>query len=385
MKQIRKYTIVFILFIITMISVIVYFYFRFKRIEVLNTSKELLSDLYSLNSGDYVFKDGYVYKDNKKLNNKYYLNGNGLINIDKYKNIKFYINYNDKCIYKSSLGNTKLLNKNCSGFDTVDVIYNKNNSIISFTSNKSNLEYKVSRKDDFKGIWIKEEYSDNLILKYYSDGDNYIWFKDIDGNISEVIKFNIGCLNTNKAKYDSGVFYCTGSTVILDDLDWIVVEDTNRSIKLMKQKALDDKLYQNLDNITHKWSSSYINYYLNNDFINKLSTSTQNKLLEYKICDDDNNYSCSNESCNGHLEEDIIINNWKCDNYTKSKIKIISYDEFNTLYSKSNNTKILNGNYWAINSYVYGKGSSIQDNGEIYIMEELSKLLDVKPVITLKK
>ena len=398
MKQIKKYTIVFILFTIVMISIMIYFYMRFKRIELLNNSKDLLSDLYSLNNGEYIIKDGYLYKDDKKITNKYYLDGNGRVLIDKYSNIKFYINTNNKCIYKSSLGRIKLLNNNCSGYKDIKVTYNKNNSVISFSSSIKNLEYKISNKNNFKGEWIKQDYKDNLVLRYYKDGDNYIWFKDEDGNISDVMKFNIDCLSTNTTKFDPNVFYCTGSTVVLDDYDWIVVEDTNEKIELMKKTPISEKLSQCLNvvdnnycfytkeaNNTHRWSNSYINYYLNSSFYDKLSDDTKSIIIDFNICDDVNNFSCDNESCNGYTKEEIAYNNWKCNKYTKSKIKIISYFEFNTLYDKSSNKKILNGNYWAINSYEKDKGSSIQSNGEIYILEDLTRKMDVHPVISIIK
>lgn len=368
-------------------------FFSFKRsdIRLLNKAKDMLNNLYKLEPGNYSFIDG-------KVNDYYYFDGNGNIEIDKYGNIKMLINTNNGCISKTSLGNIKLIDGKCNSYKKIESKIIKNNSNISFILSENNLEYKISNKDDFKGSWIKEKYNDNLILSYFKEGTNYIWFKDSDGNISESLKFEVSCLFTTKAKYKSSVFYCTGSTIILDDIEWIVIEDNNMNIKLMKRTPLEEKMSQCLnkenDNYcfysknnknTYKWSNSYINYYLNNDYINKIKD--KDKLKNFYICDEYDNFSCDNESCGGRTREEINYNNWKCNKYTKSKVKIISYDEYNLLFSKINNKNknIIDGNYWAINSYELDKGSSVQYDYDFYILEDLTNKIDVRPIIQLSK
>ncbi len=353
----------------------------------------MLNDLYLLEEGDYSFKDGI-------LNDKYYFDGNGTIIVDKYGNIKFNINTQNGCISKTSLGSVKYSNSKCDSFKIIDSKIIKNNSSISFELSENDLEYKISKKDDFKGTWIKENYDKNLVLDYYKEGDNYIWFKDSKGNISNSFKFNVNCLNAEKANYKSDVFYCTGSTLMIDNIEWIVIEDNNSSIKLMKRIPIENKIsmcldknnndycfYSKKEKNTYKWSNSYINYYLNNEYIKKLSTDIYEKLNDFYICDDYNSFKCNNESCGGRTQDEFIYNGWYCNHFTKSKVKVISYDEYNLLYYKigNDNKKIIDGNYWAINSYKLDYGSSVQYNYDFYILEDLTKKLDIRPIIQITK
>lgn len=397
MKQKKKYFIVIISFIVLMFLVLLFFMKKYEEINIINKSKELLSDLYNTKEGDYKLKKGILFSNSGSvINKKYYFDGNGNINIDEYGNVKFKINYKNKCISKTSVGNIELNNNECDDFYTFNVNIVKNNSKISFISEEKDLSYKISYNDDFKGKWNNIE-TDNLLLKYYREGKNYIWFKNKDGNLSNKIVFEVDCLDTKKAKYNKDVFYCSGSTVMVDDIEWVVIEDNTISTKLMKYLPIDEKFspcynseskfcfYTKNIRIPHKWSNSYINYYLNNVFINKLSNETISLLVNNEICNDYENHSCNNEICGGYSKEEIEYNNYACNNYIDSKIKIISYDEFNYVYSRSKDKKVINGNYWAINTYVNDKGSSIQYNYDFYILEDLTNKLDIKPVIILRK
>ncbi len=134
-----------------------------------------------------------------------------------------------------------------------------------------------------------------------------------------------------------------------------------------------------------KWSNSYINYYLNNVYIDTLSEVLKNRLITKYICDEYEHYNCEGESCGGNTKEIINENNWVCTNYTPSKIRLISYYEFNNIVSNSKNIETLNGNYWTINSFTKSYGSVVQNNYEFYILEDLNNKLNVKPVITITK
>ena len=83
--------------------------------------------------------------------------------------------------------------------------------------------------------------------------------------------------------------------------------------------------------------------------------------------------------------EEIDKNEYMCNSYSKTKIKLISYDEYNYVYRRTKFTNILNGSYLAINSFSIDKGTSIQYDGSFYIEEDLLKSKDIKPVIILSK
>ncbi len=385
MKKRDKYFLVIMIFLMIMVLVLSYFYKRYNNTDLLNESKVLLSDLYKMKSGTYELKNGILYNSNNEIvNNKEYIKASGFIYIDKYLNVKFKLNKDNSCISKTSLGKIKFENNSCTDFKEISVTMVKNNVNISFETNES-LEYMVSNKDDFKGIWTKQDNNQNIIIKSYNEGKNYVWFKDNEGNLSESYSFNINCLDTTNANYNSEVFYCSGSTVILDDIKWVVIKDNNSSIKLMKYLPLDNKMEFTNDLNNFNWSTSLINNYLNNIFIKELSNETVNKLLTTEICDDYYNIYCDGEVCGGRSKEEIEKNNFVCTNYTNSKIKLISYDEFNYAYSKTKNKDVLNGNYWSINSVDLGNGTSIQYNLDYYILEKINNKLDIKPVIIINK
>lgn len=365
------------------------------NISAKNKTNILLQDLYELEEGDYYLKDGIIYKDNYKVSNKFYVNASGEINKDKYNNVRFSLSYKDRCIYKTYMGTINIEQRVCDGFDDIDISINRNNNKISFISSVKNLEYRISNEDDFKGEWIHEEYSDNIVLKYYSEGKNYIWFKDSEGNLSDVYEFSVDCFRSTKSKYDENVFYCSGSTVNLDGIDFVVVKDSNSSITLMKylpdikinqctKNSSEYCFYEKKNKNTYDWKNSYINYYLNTEFIKKLSSNTKDKLIDSEICID-NNSVCDNESCVGRTKEDIIRNEYTCNNYINSRVRLITYNEFDYVYKRASNKNVLNGNYWALNSFYNDYGSSIQYNLDFYIYEDLTKELDIKPVIVLRK
>ena len=77
--------------------------------------------------------------------------------------------------------------------------------------------------------------------------------------------------------------------------------------------------------------------------------------------------------------------NYSCKNYTKSKIRIISYDEYNRAYKLIDDKDCIRGNYYAINSYEKDKGTSVQYSDEFYILEDLTNKLDIRPVISISK
>ena len=399
MKQKVKITIILIIFSLIMIYVFSYFNKKYSEVDYINVGKAILSQSYGMKEGTYNFNDGVI-SMGKTLyeNDKFDISGEGVIDKDKYGNIKFYINSNGHCIYKNSLDNVKYMDSECQRFENLVVDIIKNNNNVSFSSLDDNLSYKISDKDDFIGEWISEDYTGNITLNKYSQGKNYIWFKNKNGVISDVIEFNIDCLNSNGANYNKEVFYCSGAIVKIDSLDWIVVSDNSSEITLMKKTALSDKMshctafksnscyyIDENDYVSYKWSNSYVNMYLNDYFINELSASTKYNLQATEICDEFDNMSCNEESCGGLKKEEINKYGYTCDNYTYSLVRLLSYKEYNKLFVALNENSLIRGNYLLINSFSNNKASIVDSNYEVFIEEDILSLNKIRPVITLKK
>lgn len=393
MKKRSKYVLVLVSFLIIMSLVIFFFMNKYKNINIKNKAINLLEKVYKLEKGEYEYKDGVIYNDtNSYVSDSYDIKGKGKINIDKYGNVKFYINSDSICIYKNSLGNIEISNNNCNSFNDIDIQMINNNNKVSFITNRNNLEYMISTKDDFKGKWIKNNES-TVVLNSYNEGNNYIWFKDKNGILSDVFKFNIECLQTKNTKYDKNVFYCTNSEVIIDNINWIVIKDDSNEITLMKKDSLKDKythcmkednecLFINYDE-KYNIENSYIINHLNSVYINDLSKETISSIVEEEICIDNKNL-CDDEMCIGYTKEEIEKNNYICDKYTKTKIRLITYDEYNYIRSKVEASSIGN-NFYILNSFIENKASIIDNNYDVYINEDFNSPHYIKPVITISK
>ena len=121
-------------------------------------------------------------------------------------------------------------------------------------------------------------------------------------------------------------------------------------------------------------------------YIKTLSSELSSKIKNDAICDDFINVGCDdNEGCGGYTEDEITKNNYTCNNYSKSKIRIISYNEYVKLYDSVKNKSILKGNYWIINNGIEEFGSSVLYSGNVYVKENFVNKLDIKPVFTISK
>ncbi len=396
MKQGIKYTIILLLFFIAMFFIVSFFSDKYDNVSYENLGKDLLKKLYELDEGEYEYKFGVL----SNTDNIYRweinpIDGEGLVNVDKYGNIKFFINVNTGCIYKTSMGNVKYMKTKCNQLYTVDIETIKNNNRVSFKSSFQDLEYKISDKDDFKGEWIKKEYSGNLLINSYNEGENFIWFKDRDGNISEVVSFSVDCLNTKNSIYDKDVFYCSGSVVNVDGIEWIVIRDESDKITLMKKNSLDEKLSHcdlfedaycsGNDSSLYRWSTSKVNDYLNNSFVNELSENTKAQLVTEYICDEYLNNTCDEKNCGGYKKSYINKNDWACVDYTPSKVRLISFDEYNYIYGKIGESSLIKGSYLMINSFIHNKASIVDNNFSVFINGEILEEFKIRPIITLKK
>ncbi len=382
MKKNYKYVIVVITFLLIMAGIIFYFKERYNKIVYKNSANHLLKEVYNLEMGDYIFSHGYLINSmGKKINDVKYFDGNGNINKDKYGNVKFFINTDDYCLYKTSLGKIRVSEHKCSSYGKIDLEQTSNNSVVSFKSDKF-LYYKVSNHDDLKGDWI---YGGNdIVIKSFDEGDNYIWFKDSEGRLSDVIKYNMSCIYTEGNKYDENIYYCIGSSIVIDGTDWLVVDMSNDEMTLMSRYAIGSMpLYEGTKD--YKWSNSNVYFKLNNDYINSLPSSIKDKIIVKSICDNYSIQGCkNNEGCGGYLKEVINENKWYCSDYVDSKVRLLSYDEYNRIYMSPHKNNFIS-EYWIINTFEKNKGSVIQSNGEVYIMEDLSSSINVKPVITISR
>ncbi len=390
MKKGFKYFIVIVLFIFIMGVIITYYINERNNRRLISSAKVLLEDLYELEEGEYKYSNGNI-----NGLDKYYFDGDGVVNVDKYGNVKFYITSVNKCVYKTYMGNIKVENS-CPSEKEIKVSINRNNKIVSFDSDIPNLDYKVSSEDDFKGVWYSTK-SENVVLSSYSSGDNYIWFKDKDGNLSEPYKFSVDCFDSNGLEYDSSLFYCTGSVVKLDDMYWLVLSSKKDENVLMMKDNFDDRFamcdkkqsdfcYYEKDSVSHyRWENSMVHDYLNNNFINKLSDNTRSLLKDNYICNDYSYNGCKGEGCAGYIKEYIDKEGFSCFDYSKSKVRIITYEEYNRVFKYSKNLDYFSGNYWILNSYKEDTVGAVEEVGNVFMYENPTNKRDVRPVITLNK
>jgi len=397
MGKVKKYIIVFVIFVLLMCFVLVYFMFRKENTKLLNNGRELLSYIETLDSGDYDFKDGLVYTSSGSVtSDKYFFSGNGNINKDKYGNVSFKINYKKQCIYKNKMGHVSVESK-CPSEKDIKVEIVKNNDIVSFVSEIENLSYKISNNDDFGGSWEKSE-GKNVVISSYNSGMNYIWFKDDNGNLSEVYDFNVECLDSNGEEYDPEIFYCKGSKVTLDNKKWLVLNSRSDSTTLMLAEALIDRYAMCSTSVTktcfytshmdnpYKWSLSIVKNYLNNEFINELSDDTRSKLVPKLICDVYEDTGCDEDKgCGGYLKEDIEKSKYECEKYSSSLIRVITYEEYNDIYNNIEDMKDFVGNYWILNAYGKNVASTVEEKGNVFILEKPTNKKQVRPVITITK
>lgn len=386
-RKIKNMVIIIGLFIISLVSVVLFFTKNIRDVKLKNKTSEIINYVLKLDSGTYTYKKGVLY-DNKNniVTTDYYLNAEGTFTKDIYGNVSLEINTDNRCVYKLPLGKLKVKSE-CKKPNNIKIGMSRNNSTITFIFNTRISSYLISKEDDLKGKWVPLN-SKRLVLNMYEKGKYYIWFTDEKGNLSKKTEFDIDCLLSENAEYDSNILYCISSTVKLDNNNWIVVEDSNKEITLMRLEALDNKMSHSIINSTgeYKWSTSLINKYLNNEYINTLDKDIVNGLKEVSICDNKSNTTgCdADDGCGGYKKETIDKYKWNCEEYTKSKVRLISFDEYSMLYDDLKNKEIIRGNYWTINAGKESKtGVSILYDGSVYTNEVDNAVLDVHPVITI--
>ena len=106
------------------------------------------------------------------------------------------------------------------------------------------------------------------------------------------------------------------------------------------------------------------------------------KLAEKETFDD--TYKFCESIQGGYTKEEISSNNWSCNKYTKSKIRIINYYEYSLIVNKFKDISLFKGNYW-MSDISNDNGYSLTSSGDVYIYENYNNKLDVRPIITIKK
>jgi recombinational DNA repair protein RecR len=136
----------------------------------------------------------------------------------------------------------------------------------------------------------------------------------------------------------------------------------------------------------YKWSLSIVKNYLNNEFINELSDDTRSKLVPKLICDVYEDTGCDEDKgCGGYLKEDIEKSKYECEKYSSSLIRVITYEEYNDIYNNIEDMKDFVGNYWILNAYGKNVASTVEEKGNVFILEKPTNKKQVRPVITITK
>ena len=387
MKKYKKILLLIIIFIISLICIFIFFGENISKIRIKSKIINIIKVINKYDEGQYHFKNGVLYDSNNNIRNTdNYIEFEGNFIKDKYGNIEVNLSNDKYIVCKTSLGEITLSNE-CN-IENISSEITRNNSLISFSFNKKIKSYSLNNKDELSNDFIDVTYDEVLSIGFESEGNYYIWFKDEYGNISKPINFDVECLLSDESYYNNKILYCSGSKIIIDDDEWLVINDKNNKMDIMKLDAIDNKLSHYEKEETYKWSTSNINNYLNNQYINTLPNIIKNNIIEMEICDTQSGISgCDSEDgCGGYKKSTIEKNEWECSTYTKSKIRLLSFDEYSSLYKIMQDKYILYDNYWLINTSNNNTSAlSILDNGEVYVLEDATTKLKIKPVITISK
>lgn len=399
----KKIIIVLVVILIVLIEVLLFFFFDDIKKKILLNKVNNMSDIIkNLDEGTYSFKSGIIYdKDDNIINDVVYLDGNGKIIKDKYNNTRISIETDKYCINKTSTKVIKITEGTCKHNNIIKYEISKNNKTLSFSFHVDIVAYKLSDNDDYVGEWIKVKHDkkENLIINFATQGKYYIWFKDKYGNISNSKRINIECFFADNATFDKNIIYCPGSVVNIDNMKWIIMSENEEEITLFSLESVykashcikesGEICYKNSDGmLEYKWSNSAVNSYLNNVFIRNLNSNIIESIVEKEICNmPSGTKGCdSDDGCGGYKKETIEKYKWSCNEYTKSKIRLISFEEYSNLYDSIYDKSIVKGHYWTMNSNKESlRVTSILKNYEVYVKEDALTELDIRPVITISK
>lgn len=375
------------IFIMVLCGILFFFGDNFKKIGIKSKVIDIVKEISNYNEGSYYYKNGVIYdSDNNIKNTDYYIEMQGNFNRDKYGNVEVNISNNEYLVCKPYLGEINVSNE-CN-LKSIEAYLTKNNSLISFTFNNKITSYYMNNEESLSGNFIDVSYEDVLVIGFDRIDNYYIWFKDEYGNISKPLNFDVNCFMGEGSIYNNKTLYCNGSTIIIEDEQWAVISDENKELNIIKVLPLENKLSHYEVETEYRWSTSQINNYLNNGYYNILPSVIKDNLISKEICDSvSGKEGCDSEDgCGGYKKETIEKHNWECESYTNSKVRLISYEEYSSLYKNIYDKKLLSDNFWTMNSSNNSSSAlSILDNGEVYVLEESKNKLNIRPVVTISK
>ncbi len=398
-----KIIIVFVLAVAVCFFTLKFLYNKILENDTKNSLEEIINLISFYENGEYILKNNILYdKNGNKIKTKMMNGTSQLIKTDYGINAKF--QHNKICTYKT-IGNPKILvyKRLCKNLNIKqeELEYNQNNAQITLKGNFS--YYAVTKTDKIPESWAGYDKKE-LIITLPFHGEFYLWTKTSYGILSDPIKVKVDCLLKDADEISKSIIYCTGSKINLGGYSWHVISDKNGELKLLLdssqldlmshcEKGIDDKYCYFKDNVlfkSYKWSISKINKYLNEYFLEKVSDYN---LKEYEICDQTSGVKgCKGgDGCAGYLKEQMESGNYKCKKYASSKVRLLTFDEYNFIIKNTEDYKWLYGSkigeFWLMNGYYENGFSAFKINvfGQCYLDENTSSLLEVRPVITIYK
>ena len=158
----------------------------------------------------------------------------------------------------------------------------------------------------------------------------------------------------NDEKYVNDDNYVVGDRIRYAGMDFHVIDAVpNGKEQILTLLADSNSISMNHLNNTsdvYKWSRSNINSYINGEWLNNHGINASS-LIGFNICDDAS--GLFNENANGGVVESI---NCASNQYTVSKVRLLTQNEFNTLISNLTDTSfLLNNNFWLMDSVYASK------------------------------
>lgn len=398
-----KFIFLFLVSFVTVFFTWKFLSYKITENNIKNDVKKLYSIAERFNSGSYILKNNKIYSGNDLIISDVNISGYSKIYKNEY-GINLKLKQKEFCFYKT-LGNDDILkfDGKCEDLDieAKDVKYNQNNAQITLSSKFK--YYSVNKENSIPNKW-NEVNLKSLIINMPYDGVFYIWTKNEYGVISNPIKINVACVLSDSEEISASLIYCTGSRLKIANYSWHVISDINGELKLLMDSGQLDLMSHCESDISdeycyykspivyksYKWSLSKINRYLNDELIKDLSDY---KLKEYSVCNEDAGTSgCKdNDGCSGYIKEDVLSGGYSCKSYVKSKIRLLTYGEYNYIFKNSKDKKWLYnykvGDFWLMNGYSESGYMAFKVNkqGLCYLDENVSYLLEVRPVITIYK